>query len=106
MVKEIVAAAGIPGRGSRFVKPPAGTFAVWQDDIETDGPDGLPPVIFRHSVTIELYSPFPDPDAEAALEAEMGARGLHWTKQERYWIASEGWYHTVYSYINIEKRRY
>ena len=105
MVNEILKAAGIPGRQGRFIKPPAGTYAVWTDDIETDGPDGAPPCIFRHSPSVELYAPKPDPQAEAALEAQLSARGLHWTKQDRYWIQSEGLYQTIYDFDYIEKRR-
>lgn len=90
MVKEILTAAGIKERGSRFVKPPADTYAVWGDDIATEGPDGMPPRIFFHTITVELYALRPDPAAEAALEAEMSVRALHWTKQSRYWIQSEG----------------
>ena len=105
MVKEILTAAGIQERGSRFVKPPAGTYAVWFDDIETDGPDGMPPCIFTHSVSIELYEPKKDPAAVEALEAELSARGLKWTKQDRFWIASEQMYQTIYEYSYTEKRR-
>jgi hypothetical protein len=105
MVDEIMTAAGIQDRGSRFVKPPAGTYAVWFDDLETDGPDGMPPRIFRHNVTVELYEPKKDPAAVTALEAELTARGLHWTKQDRIWIKSEQMYQTIYEFTYIEKRR-
>ena len=73
MVKTILAAAGIRERGSRFTKPPAETYAVWFDDIETDGPDGMPPRIFTHNVSVELYERKPDNEAVAALEAELTA---------------------------------
>jgi hypothetical protein len=105
MVSKILTAAGIPERGSRFTKPPAVTYAVWFDDIETDGPDGMPPCIFTHNCTIELYEPKKDPKAVAALEAELTARGLKWTKEDRYWIASEQMYQTIYEFTRIEKRR-
>lgn len=105
MVKEILAAAGIPERGSRFVKPPAGTYAVWRDHITTDGPDGEPPMIFTHDVDLELYEPRKDDAAVEALEAAMSAAGMHWTKQDRYWIQSEQMYQTVYNFTYIEKRR-
>ena len=105
MVRTILAAAGIRERGSRFTKPPAGTYAVWFDDIETDGPDGMPPRIFTHSVSVELYERKPDNEAVAALEAELTAAGLHWTKQDRFWITSEQMYQTVYEFSYIEKRR-
>lgn len=105
MVKEILAAAGIRERGNRFAKPPAGTYAVWFDDIDTDGPDGQPPRIFRHSVSLELYEPRKDDTARAALEAQMSAHGLHWTRQDRFWIQSEQMYQTVYEFSYTEKRR-
>lgn len=105
MVKEIVTAAGIKERGSRFVKPPAGIYAVWFDHIDTDGPDNMPPGIFKHSVTLEVYEPEKDDEKLAALEREMSARGLHWTKQDRLWIQSEQKYQTIYEFTYIEKRR-
>jgi hypothetical protein len=105
MVKEIVTAAGIKERGSRFVKPPAGIYAVWHDDIETDGPDNMPPLIFKHSVTLEVYEPKKDDAKLAPLERELSARGLHWTKQDRLWIQSEQMYQTIYEFTYIEKRR-
>lgn len=103
MVNEILAAAGIPERGSRFAKPPAGMYAVWFDDIDTDGPDGMPPRIFKHSVSLELYEPKKDNAKRAALEAEMSARGLQWTKQDRTWITTEQMYQTRYAFSHITK---
>lgn len=103
MVNAIMAAAGIPARRSRFTKPPAGTFAVWMDDITTDGPDGMPPRIFFHDVTVELYEAEPDDAKAAALEAQLSAHGLKWTKQDRYWIASEQFYQTIYEFSYITK---
>lgn len=105
MIGEILAAVGIKERGSRFLKPPAGTYAVWMDDIETDGPDGMPPRIFTHNCTIELYEPKKDEAAVAALEAELTSRGLKWTKQDRYWLTTEQMYQTIYEFSYIEKRR-
>lgn len=105
MVKEILAAAGIQGRGSRFAKPPAGTYAVWFDDITTDGPDGMPPRIFTHDVTLEVYASKKDEAALQALEAQLNARGLHWTRQDWLWIQSEQMYQAIYEFSHIEKRR-
>lgn len=105
MVSKILTAAGIKHRQSRFTKPPAGTYAVWFDSITTDGPDGMPPQIFRHNVTVELYSAKPDDAAEAAVEAAIGNQGLHWEKQDRYWIHSENMYQTIYEFQYTEKRR-
>lgn len=114
MVKEILAAAGIKERGSRFAKPPAGTYAVWFDDIDTDGPDslppgafkyGMPPAAIKHSVSLEVYEPKKDDAALAALEAQLAARGLQYTKQDRLWIQTEQMYQTIYEFTYIEKRR-
>lgn len=105
MVNEILAAASIPERGSRFLKPPAGTYAVWFDDIDTDGPDGMPPRIFKHNCTIELYEPKKDPAAVTALEAELTSHSLKWTKEDRFWIHTEQMYQTIYEFSYIEKRR-
>jgi hypothetical protein len=105
MVNEILAAVGIPERGSRFAKPPAGIYAVWFDDIDTDGPDGMPPRIFTHNVSMELYEPKKDDAKRAALEAEMTGRGLKWTRQDRLWLHSEQMYQTIYEFTYIEKRR-
>lgn len=105
MIKDILAASGIPARRNRFPKPPVSTYAVWMDDIETDGADGQPPAIFKHSVTVEVYEPKPDDDAEARMEAAISAYGLHWTKQDRYWLQSEQLYQVVYEFSYIEKRR-
>jgi hypothetical protein len=104
VVKDILQEAGIQARAVRFLKPPAGTYAVYLDDTETDGPDGRPCII-THSYTIELYEPAPDDAAEAAIENALTARGIHWTKQARYWIQSEQLYQVVYDFTNITKRR-
>lgn len=104
MFKTILAAAGIPERGSRFVTPPAGTYAVWFDDLDTDGPDGMPPRIFTHDVTLELYEHKKDAAAVQALERELSAAGLHWSKQDRVWIKSEQLYQTIYEFTYIEKK--
>ena len=105
MIPEILAAAGIKERGSRHTKPPAGTYAVWIDDIETDGPDCMPPCIFTHNVTIELYELKKDTAAVTALEEALTSARLKWTKQDRIWIISEQMYQTIYEFTHIEKRR-
>ena len=105
MVDEILTRAGVKHRKNRFVKPPAVTYAVWMDDISADGADCVPPGIFTHDITIEVYEYTPDDGAEAAVEAELTAAGLHWTKQDRYWIEVEQLYQVIYEFSYVEKRR-
>lgn len=105
MVKDILTAAGVKHRRNRFVKPPAGTYAVWEDFLDTDGPDGMPPQIFQHNVTIVVYEPKPDDETEAAIEAAMSSMCLNWHKQDRYWVDDEQLYQLVYEFSYVEKRR-
>lgn len=105
MVKDLLTAAGIQERGSRFTKPPAGTYAVWFDHVTAGGADGQAPSIFRHDITLELYSPKQDQQSEASIEQQLGLRGLEWEKGERYWIQTEQLYQTVYDFSYTEKRR-
>lgn len=102
MINKILTAAGVKFRESRFLKPPSGTYAVYMDDVETDGPD-YESRIFHHDITVELYAPKPDPKAEAAIEAALAAEGLHYHKQARYWIQDEQLYQTIYNFMYIEK---
>lgn len=108
MIKELLTASGIPYRQGRFLHPPAVTYGVYFDDQATDpGPDPLPgaPQVIRHDVMVELYEPKPDPDAETALETELTARGLHWTKEDRYWLQNAQRYQVIYEFTYNEKRR-
>lgn len=104
MVDAILTAAGLNYRRARFLKPPAGTYGVYTDDIDTDGPDGMA-LVLAHSITLELYEPEPDDTTEAAVEAAITAAGLQWTKQDRYWLQEEQRYQVVYEFEYIEKRR-
>lgn len=104
MVDDILTRAGIQFRHTRFIQPPAGTYAVYLDGIETDGPDGEAR-IYRHGVVIELYEPKPDPAAEAAMEAALTAAGVLWEKQDRYWLQDAQRYQVIYEFDFVEKRR-
>lgn len=104
MVNKILTAAGVTHRRARFPHPPATTYAVWFDDVETDGPDGRP-CIYYHDCTVELYEYKPDDATEAAIEAALTAQGLTWRKQARYWLQSEQLYQVIYEFNYIEKRR-
>lgn len=102
MIETILNAAGVPFRRSRFLKPPAGTYAVYTDDIATDGPDGMNR-IFHHDITVEVYEAKPDDKTEAAIEAALDAQGLHYTKQDRYWLQDEQRYQVIYEFSYIIK---
>lgn len=104
MVRDILAAAGISHRRGRFTAPKPATYAVYTDDVTTDGPDNMP-LVLQHDVTVELYEDRPDDAAEAALEAAISAAGLQWTKQDRYWLQTEQMYQLIYEFTYYEKRR-
>lgn len=110
MIKDILTAAGIVHRRGRFPKPPQDTYAVYFDDVERDGADPVPsdtwlPGVYHHSASIELYEPTPDDAKEEALEAELDARGLDWSKEDRYWLQDVQRYQVVYSFDYTTKRR-
>ena len=108
MSMEILNAAGIPNWPARCPNPPAGTYGIYFDDVSTEpGPDpvvGVPRLV-RHDVMVELYEAIQDPDAEAALEAELDARGTHYEKQARYWLQNVQRYQVIYEFTFFEKRR-
>lgn len=104
MITTILSSTGLPYRKTRFVKPPAGTYVVYMDDIETDGPDGQAS-IWTHGVTLEVYESKPDDAAESAIEDAITAAGLRWRKQDRYWLQTEQRYQVIYEFEYIEKRR-
>lgn len=108
MIEEILTASGIPFRQGRYLNPPLTTYAVYFDDQEVDGADpesGVAPMVVSHDVSVELYEPERDPEAEAAIETQLAARGIHWTKAARYWLQSVQRYQTVYDFEFYEKRR-
>lgn len=102
MVNEILKQTGLPFKETQFSRAPAGTYAVYMDDVTADGPD-YENRIFTHDITVELYEPKPDPKAEAAIESELNARGLKWTKQPRYWVQDAQRYQVIYEFTYITK---
>ena len=104
MINEILTAAGVKYRRTRFLKPPAETYAVYMDDQDTDGPDGINAII-THDYTVEVYEPTPDDATEAAIEDALNRAGLRWTKQDRYWLLEVQRYQVIYEFTYIEKRR-
>lgn len=106
MIKSVLTAASIPHQEAQYPDPPEGTYAVYFDDIEVEGPDCLRPGvphITKHDVTVELYEPSKDDATEAALEAQLIAQGLTWTKQARYWLDSIRRYQVIYEFSYITK---
>lgn len=112
MIKEILSAAGVLHRQGRFSSPPADTYAVYFDDVEADGADpvGYPasagwPRIYHHTARVEVYEPRPDDKVEAAIEAELDARGLPWTKEDRYWLQDVRRYQVLYEFTYTNKSK-
>lgn len=111
MIKDILTAAGVEHAQARFARIPAGTYAVYFDDLETETADrvenpakGLPR-IYHHNITVELYAPTKDDVAENAIETELDARGLDWTKQDRFWLKDLQRYQTVYEFSYTSKTK-
>lgn len=106
MINAILTAAGVEYAQGRFLRMPEGTHAVYFDDIEVDAPDlGGPVRIDTHSVTVEVYEPTPDDATETAIEAELDARDITWTKQDRYWLKDLQRYQVIYEFTYHTKRR-
>ena len=104
MIAKMLKAAKIPAKESRFPDPPEGTFAVYFDEIDTDGPDGFN-WILNHDATVELYESRKDEKAEKAFEAQLDENGLQYSKASRYWLDSIQRYQVIYEFTFIEKRR-
>lgn len=112
IIDGILTAAGVLHRRARFPTPPADTYAVYFDDISTDGADPVSPSasgglprIYHHSVRVEVYEPKPDDKTEAAIEAELDARGIEWTKEDRYWLQEVQRYQVLYEFSIINKTK-
>lgn len=110
MIADILQAAKIPAKESRWPDPPGVTYAIYFDEISTDAPDMVPsasgmPRIYTHDVTVELYEPSEDDKAEEAVEAALNAKGLVWDKQARYWLSNVQRYQVIYEFSYTDKRR-
>ena len=104
MVNDILRTAGVNYRKTRFQKPPEGTYAVYTDDLMSNGINDLN-LIRAHDVTVELFEPAPDDETEAAVEAAMDAAEVDWKKQDRLWLPDEQRYQVIYEFIYYTKRR-
>lgn len=110
MVNDILTKAGVEYAQGRFIRLPAGTYAVYFDDITVTtadrvaSPEGAPR-IYTHNVTVEVYEPVPDDATESAIEAELNAAGLEWDKQDRYWLKDIQRYQTVYDFTYTSKSK-
>ena len=105
MVTKILTRAGVKFRQSRYTaKPLPDTYAVYLDDREVNGADGINCLI-THNITVEVYESKPDDATEAAIEEALDFFGMEWTSQARYWIAEEQRYQVIYEFTYIEKRR-
>lgn len=106
MVETILTEAGfVEGETfneTQFTSPPETTYAVFMDSFTRRGADGLN-LIKDHEYTIELYSEWPDPEAEARIEAILDKYGIEFRKDDRYWIQAEQLYQVVYTFNFIEK---
>lgn len=106
MIIDILTASGVAYRRGRFVGPKPSTYAVYTDDIHSEGADAAAyPRVVTHSITVELYEDRPDDKAEADIEQAITAAGLEWEKQDRYWLQSEQQYQVVYEFEYTEKVR-
>lgn len=110
MIEEILTAAGVMHRRARFLRMPEKTHAVYFEDITVDGADRVSPStsvglprMYTHDVTVEVYETTPDDKTEAAIEAELNARGIPWTKQDRYWLQDAQRYQVVYEFSYYTK---
>lgn len=108
MTADILNAAGVTNRQGRFLRMPDETHAVYFDDKTVDAADRVTtaeqlPRVVTHNVTIEVYEPAPDDAAEAAIEAELDARGIPWSKQDRYWLQDAQRYQVIYTFSYISK---
>lgn len=106
MVKRVLSTAGFVEnetfRETLFIKPPRTTYAIYLDSYTRRGADNFN-LVRDHDYTIELYSYFPDPDAEKRIETVLDELGIEYEKSERYWIQGEQLYQVVYTFNYIEK---
>lgn len=103
MINTILQTAALPYWPGRCIdgEPPE-TYAIYFDEVTTDGPDGMIR-IFYHDAMIELYEPVIDETAEARVEQAISAQGLTWTKSARNWLQNVQRWQVVYEFSYIIK---
>lgn len=105
MVTKILNQVGVRYRQARYTaKPLPDTYAVYFDDREVGGADGINNLI-THNITIEVYESKPDDATERAIEDALDSAGVEWTSQARYWIDEAQRYQVIYEFTYYEKRR-
>lgn len=106
MIKLILTEAGfvegVTFEDTQFITPPRDTYAVYLDSFTRRGGDAVN-LIKEHSYTVEIYSDFGDPEAEARLEAILDKYAIEFEKSGRTWIQSEQMFETIYDFDYIEK---
>lgn len=105
MISRVMGDAGIPYRRARFSPPPVGSYAVYFDDVSTQGPDGAPAMILLHSITLELYVADLDGPDEANVEEALCNAGLMYEKDGGEWLDSVQRYQINFYFDYREKRR-
>ena len=104
MINEILKASGLEHRnGDSPLRLPNHTVVYIFEDVEQDGADPVTPpagawlpCIYHHDVRLEMYELQADPAAEAALEAQLRARGLTYKKYDRVWLRDAQRYQVNY----------
>lgn len=107
MVEQILEAAGFVRnrtyRETRFLKPPATTYCIYNDTREIRGHDSANAIVY-HEVNIEMYEYQPDPESEEALEASFDLAAVPYIKQNRYWMNEEQLYQIIYEFNFTTKK--
>lgn len=106
MIHKILEGAGLvlnkTYRETRFLKPPAVSYAVYHDSRSISGADNLN-LLTKHDITIEIYEYTPDVELEKAIEKQLNSIGLEYEKQSRYWIQEAQLYQIIYEFTYYEK---
>lgn len=103
MVDEILTAAGVNHKETRFLSPQTGTYAVWFDEMTTRGADNIL-LIEEHVCSIEVYAAKIDRTTEAKIEEQLAYRAIPYTKSDHYWLDTEQLFQTIYTFDFTKKK--